>query len=863
MAQVPIDTVTAGSAKPAPLDLANPKFFADVATLLADTATDYYAVAGPVPAFLAASPVVAEGGIVQTKTEGFIYRVAAANATDHNITTAGGIKLYVLPNSGNSIAVEAFGVVSGGTQTDSAFVAVNTARMQAAWNYSGATGVVLTFMAESASSPYFVTHLNLLGGLRLSGGPRSTYIQLPTTNWTGTDATAPQQYFIRRPDDNVRYLGGEIRNITFCTATSSVSNAQDTNRNLAGIAHAGLESWNWENVNFFGFGQGGVIMARAEAGAEGMGFSATTQDGNYNTFKRITCNSCGRYRADAQSRAGVVLLFKANSNNFFGIFSRGNTDSSSVACVYGTNNVFVHGTGESCEYAVRSGRNAAYNVFQGFRGEGVTATHKCYEWEGASDANGPLAFNWIIGPHLSTGTTDVEFDDGHNCWVQGAGGRDPLRARRKRGVSALTRADGLIDVRGVRVRPDAPFEIFCTLDDGRTYNDATCIPYMEIINGILGTVSGQKLGSVDFINSDTSTGAAGTSASVEARFEGSAGQTAIVLSTGTGTTLTERMRVKSNGIVDIPVLESADATFIDADVERLIISTSVTLPNQVSVGSIDLDAIQLNPSGPPSNPAEGAAKLWLSDGTLGAAGSLMIKVRQSNVTEYGAVFAIAGAVALPGYIFDTLRADIALVSRLNGDADTNGMPDANDTEGTYNGSFQGAVAYGNLPDQVETTGRSFLMDGTSSHITQVEAAQPASPFTFSAWVYFDTLSAVNQRVVSVSLDANTGWELYLPTSGTQLELQVFGDAIYSTAHNAVRAGEWIHVAVVGSGASTGIYVNGVLSGGLHSATFTLGGPVRWGRARTAAGYLDGRLADLMIYSRALTGAEILAIAEGP
>jgi hypothetical protein len=60
----------------------------DVPTLLADTDLTY----------TASQPgTVAVGDIVRTRAEGFSYEVADASATDHHVTTAGGVKLYVLP----------------------------------------------------------------------------------------------------------------------------------------------------------------------------------------------------------------------------------------------------------------------------------------------------------------------------------------------------------------------------------------------------------------------------------------------------------------------------------------------------------------------------------------------------------------------------------------------------------------------------------------------------------------------------------------------------------------------------------------------------------------------------------------------
>lgn len=83
--------------------------FADVATLLADASMTYAAGNGQVTA----------GDIVRTNAEGFAYQVAASGASDHHVTTAGGVKLYVLATGGRA-SVRAFGAVGNGVVDDTA-----------------------------------------------------------------------------------------------------------------------------------------------------------------------------------------------------------------------------------------------------------------------------------------------------------------------------------------------------------------------------------------------------------------------------------------------------------------------------------------------------------------------------------------------------------------------------------------------------------------------------------------------------------------------------------------------------------------------------------------------------------------------
>lgn len=102
-----------------------------VSALLADTALTYTT---------GQPETVTAGGIVRTRAEGFSYAVAPSGATDHHVTTAGGVKLYVLPIASDFYA-SAFGIV-GVSPAGSPFderAKIATA-FQAAGVVAGATG---------------------------------------------------------------------------------------------------------------------------------------------------------------------------------------------------------------------------------------------------------------------------------------------------------------------------------------------------------------------------------------------------------------------------------------------------------------------------------------------------------------------------------------------------------------------------------------------------------------------------------------------------------------------------------------------------------------------------------------------------
>jgi hypothetical protein len=80
--------------------------FANVAALLADTTLTY--------------STVTAGNIVRTRSEGFAYEVAASGASDHHVTTAGGVKLYVLEGDSGRFDIRAFGAACDGVTNDTA-----------------------------------------------------------------------------------------------------------------------------------------------------------------------------------------------------------------------------------------------------------------------------------------------------------------------------------------------------------------------------------------------------------------------------------------------------------------------------------------------------------------------------------------------------------------------------------------------------------------------------------------------------------------------------------------------------------------------------------------------------------------------
>jgi len=90
--------------------LGAPKIVDNVSSLLSDSTLAY------TPSLKQSDivkPLVEAGTTIQTRDEGFLFVVAADDATDHDVATAGGVKLYARPDANGVIDVRQFGCVAG------------------------------------------------------------------------------------------------------------------------------------------------------------------------------------------------------------------------------------------------------------------------------------------------------------------------------------------------------------------------------------------------------------------------------------------------------------------------------------------------------------------------------------------------------------------------------------------------------------------------------------------------------------------------------------------------------------------------------------------------------------------------------
>ncbi|HZI32209.1 MAG TPA: LamG-like jellyroll fold domain-containing protein, partial [Candidatus Binatia bacterium] len=156
------------------------------------------------------------------------------------------------------------------------------------------------------------------------------------------------------------------------------------------------------------------------------------------------------------------------------------------------------------------------------------------------------------------------------------------------------------------------------------------------------------------------------------------------------------------------------------------------------------------------------------------------------------------------------------------------------------------------------SGQAFHFNGSAGCVV-LGATNLPPPWTFCCWV-----NRQNAPGASAALIADGSYSLkleqYNSTRQAGLTHLGVGDYFFSPPCT-VPAGTWTHLAFVGTGTNVDLYLNGSLSGSISVANFPL--PRSFIGAAEASGvkidYLLGSLDEILVFNRALAGAEIGAI----
>ncbi len=160
-------------------------------------------------------------------------------------------------------------------------------------------------------------------------------------------------------------------------------------------------------------------------------------------------------------------------------------------------------------------------------------------------------------------------------------------------------------------------------------------------------------------------------------------------------------------------------------------------------------------------------------------------------------------------------------------------------------------------------GQALNLDGVNDYVTVAGPNLPTGDYTWELWVNPDR-NNVFQTLMEGQNGAGGGiLELNLAAGGA---VQVWSNGAQRlVTASTVPTGVWTHVALTRSGSTLRVYLNGTQdanTGSDGAAIAFSGDPLLIGvdadsgGTGTLNGYLDGRVDELRVYSRALTGAEI-------
>jgi len=170
-----------------------------------------------------------------------------------------------------------------------------------------------------------------------------------------------------------------------------------------------------------------------------------------------------------------------------------------------------------------------------------------------------------------------------------------------------------------------------------------------------------------------------------------------------------------------------------------------------------------------------------------------------------------------------------------------------------------------------TNARGLDLDGVDDHVDVGSTADHdlINNFTFAVWIY-PTVS-ISQSIMTKRNSVNN-WPYAFFLWGTE-QLKLYsnsGATVDVTASDILSLNAWTHVAVTRSGTTITFYINGVADSGgsqiLAAGASAAGAPL-WIGAQTTDGSTSlseytGSMDDVRIYNRALTVAEVAALAAG-
>lgn len=205
----------------------------------------------------------------------------------------------------------------------------------------------------------------------------------------------------------------------------------------------------------------------------------------------------------------------------------------------------------------------------------------------------------------------------------------------------------------------------------------------------------------------------------------------------------------------------------------------------------------------------------------------------------------SGLVGL--WTFDGKDIDANIIYDRSGQANNGGF---------YNGATSTAKVAGKL-------GQAFNFDGTDDHImvpNSTVLSNITASTTLAAWVYLNTYTSGGTNTdIAVVVEKTS--QYYMSIDSTTGKLNIYLEGLtgsHTPSTSAVSLSKWAHVAVTYDQSNIRWYINGVLdktsaqTGSItaNGNAVKIGGEPGYGR------FLNGKIDDVRVYSRALSAAEV-------
>ena len=245
-----------------------------------------------------------------------------------------------------------------------------------------------------------------------------------------------------------------------------------------------------------------------------------------------------------------------------------------------------------------------------------------------------------------------------------------------------------------------------------------------------------------------------------------------------------------------------------------------------------------------------------ADTGLSGSTTYYYRVLATNATGDSVHTSVANATTQAAITQSDINVTSGLTAHLAFD-ETSGTSAADSTGNGRTGTLQTGASFiaGKINNSVS-------LNGTSGYVAMPLVFNPGNQtdFTVTAWVRLDDVGSGSPTIIQQQDGSGTGrgW-LYRNSSG-RLATFLGGAETASTATLAI--GGWYHVALIKTGSSLQLYVNGAANGSPATRTVeSCIGAMRIGAHKSANNqYWNGMIDEVRFYNRALSGTELANVA---